>query len=194
MGEGVAMGPRNLCVVGWGLALALTVSPVRAQTQPQAPTIVVNDPAAQSSALRIQVPMGDAGEAVDVSTDGPCGELQRESCDRAGRSFLIAAAAYAVVCVVLALLLNRLFYRRNTFGYAANTLVPVGVFAVVATVLMGLDPARDPNFVACVACNEFRGAILLSGLAQWPRSVVLGALPVALLSFLGIIILNRRAT
>ncbi len=59
---------------------------------------------------------------------------------------------------------------------------------------MGLDPARDPNFIACVACNEYRGAILLSGLAQWPRSVVLGAIPTALLSFIGILILNRKAS
>lgn len=189
------MRPRRSGLLGWMLALAIVAGdPSAIAQQPQTPSITVNDPAGPAPVVRVQVPVGGTTATVDVGPDGPCGELQRESCDRAGRSFLIAAAAYAALCVVFALLLNRLFYKRNSFGHAGNTLLPVALFSVVATVLMGLDPARDPNFIACVACNEYRGAILMSGLAQWPRSVVLGAIPTAVLSFLGILILNRKAS
>ncbi len=189
------MRPRRSGLLGWVLALAVLAGDPAAIAQRQpTPSITINDPAGPTPSVRVQVPVGGTTTAVDVEPDGPCGELQRESCDRAGHSFLIAAAAYALLCVVFALLLNRLFYKRNSFGHTGNTLLPVALFAVVATVLMGLDPARDPNFIACVACNEYRGAILLSGLAQWPRSVVLGAIPTALLSFIGILILNRKAS
>lgn len=182
-----------------GFALLMVIvlwTPWAGAQQNQAPSITINDPAGASPSVRVEVPVGGttAGSHEDPPP-GPCGELQRESCDRAGRSFLIAAAAYGVLCVILALLLNRFFYKRNSFGQAGNILVPVALSATLATVLMGLDPARDPNFVACVACNEYRSAILLSGLAQWPRSVVLGALPVATLSFLVIVgVLNRRSS
>lgn len=163
--------------------------PVAAQQPPSQPSVTVIDPTGPAPAVQVQVPLGGAEGQTDPV--GPCGELQRESCDRAGRSFLIAAAAYALLCAIAALLLNRIFYRKGTFGQGLNILVPIVLGATAATLLMGLDPARDPNFIACLACTDYRSAILLSGLANWPRALVLGALPVGLLSFFGILILNK---
>jgi len=180
--------------LGWVLSVGLLLGAPLANAQPNGavPSITITDPGGAPAVGTPSPAVPDGTPTQDAV--GPCGELQRESCDRAGKSFLIAAAAYAALCVVFALLLNRLFYKKGTFGQVGNVFVPVALFATVATVLMGLDPSRDVNFTACIACNEYRGAILLSGLATWPRSVVLGALPVGLLSFVGIVILNRRAT
>lgn len=182
------LSPLALAVV---IAALCQPSLVAAQQPPATPTITITDPAGPAPTVQVQVPLGGQGSPITPETAGPCGELQRESCDRAGRSFLIAAAAYALLCTVIALLLNRFFVRRGTFGQGLNILVPVVLMATAATLLMGLDPARDPNFVACLACVDYRSAILLSGLANWPRALVLGALPVALLSFIGIVILNK---
>lgn len=183
-----SLSPLALAIV---IATLCRASPVAAQQPSPSPTITITDPAGPAQTVQVQVPVGGQGSPTTVEVAGPCGELQRESCDRAGRSFLIAAGAYALLCTVIALLLNRLFVRRGTFGQGLNILAPVVLMATAATLLMGLDPARDPNFVACLACTDYRSAILLSGLANWPRALVLGALPVALLSFIGIVILNK---
>jgi len=176
-----------------GLNLILSSHAAIAQQNGSTPTITINDPGGSAPSVTLRTQVAGTPVGVEVSA-GPCGELQRESCDRAGRSFLIAAISYAVVCILLAILLNRILYKRATFGHAGNVVIPVLLFATIATLLMGLDPAKDPNFIACIECGEYREAILLSGLARWPRSVVLGAVPVGLLSLLAILLINKKST
>ena len=153
---------------------------------------------------------GDAGTVTDTDEEGEpidgdepetgvspemddsvCGELNSDDCRRAGRSFLIAFIAYDVGALLLALGLYWVFSRRGSFRQLVNLFIPLVLFPAAAVVLVALDPMRDPNFASCVACEDYNSALILAGMGDWPRALVLGAAPVAFAYFVIVLIWNR---
>ncbi|MCC7534627.1 MAG: hypothetical protein IT379_00355 [Deltaproteobacteria bacterium] len=146
-------------------------------------------------------PGGDDGEPIDGDEpetgispemdDSACGELNADDCRRAGRSFLIAFIAYDVGALLLALGLYWVFSRRGSFRQLVNLFIPLLLFPAAAVVLVALDPMRDPNFASCVACEDYSSTLILAGMGDWPRALILGAAPVAVAYFLIVLIWNR---
>lgn len=176
------------CLVFASATFTLTASHAEAQD---------DDPSAATDAG----PSADDGEPIDGDEPDPgispemgdsvCGELVVDDCRRAGRSFLIAFIAYDVGALLLALGLYWVFSRRGSFRQLVNLFIPLVLFPAAAVVLVALDPMRDPNFASCVACEDYASTLLLAGMGDWPRALILGAGPVAFLYFVIVVIWNR---
>lgn len=172
-----------VATVAWLLVSFGAVAAIGQEQQPA--------PAPPAQGQVMDAAQGSPDALGEPAEGGTCGDLARVDCDRAGRSFLIAAVAYGILSLLIACLSYWFLSTRGTFTQTVNFFVPMFTFAVVATVLVALDPARDGNFLSCIACPDYQKAILLSGVAAWPRGILLGGLPVLALYFVTVVIWNR---
>lgn len=114
-----------------------------------------------------------------------------DDCSRAATSFWIALAAYDVGMLLLAFFFYWTLSRRGSWNALWRFLVPLILFSAGALVLVALDPARDPNYLACLADTENARLIPLSGLSAWPRGLVLGLVPVLIAHVLVVLLYNQ---
>lgn len=128
-------------------------------------------------------------EARDVVPTSGCPNLSERVCQKANTSLLAMCGGYVLACFLLGLLMNSWWSRRGTSQPWVRFLVPLLVFSIVGGLLVGFDPLQSTNLKCCLGSATFRAVIFLGDSAP-ARAVVLGALPIACLYAVFVVVIG----
>ena len=103
-------------------------------------------------------------------------ELNADVCQDASRSFLISCLTIAAVVAVLAVVLKRVWDRRQTLSPALRLGMSLGLAFAISSAAVAFNPFKPQYFLDCVEDLQFSRFVLMANVSPVPRGLVLGGL------------------
>ena len=111
----------------------------------------------------------------ETTTSGQI-ELNADVCHDASRSFLIACLTIAAVVAILAVLLTRMWDRRQTFSPGLRLGLSLALTFAISSLAVAFNPFKPQYFLDCIENLEFSRFVIMANVAAVPRGLVLGGL------------------
>lgn len=125
----------------------------------------------------------DKAPETDTAPSGTCEFITKETCGKSNTSQFLTSGAYVFASVLLFSLVRMWWNKKGTSTIAVRLLVPMALAAIVAGVLVALDPARGQDLRCCIETAVFKGEVFMADSAPG-RVAVLGVVPAIVLFFL----------
>lgn len=103
-------------------------------------------------------------------------ELNADVCHDASRSFLIACLTIAAVAAILAVLLKRVWDRRQAMSPGLRLGLSLALAFVISSIAVAYNPFKPQYFLDCIEDLEFARFVMMANVAPVPRGLVLGGL------------------
>jgi formate-dependent nitrite reductase membrane component NrfD len=111
----------------------------------------------------------------ETTTSGQI-ELNADVCHDASRSFLIACLTIAAVVAILAVLLKRVWDRRQAMSPGLRFGLSLALAFVISSLAVAFNPFKPQYFLNCIEDLEFARFVVMANVAAVPRGLVLGGL------------------
>jgi hypothetical protein len=111
----------------------------------------------------------------ETTTSGQI-SLNAGVCQDASRSFLIACLTIAAVVAILAVLLKRVWDRRQAMSPGLRLGISLALAFVVSSAAVAFNPFKPQYFLDCIEDLEFARFVVMANVAAMPRGLVLGGL------------------
>jgi hypothetical protein len=103
-------------------------------------------------------------------------ELNAGICSDASRSFLIACLTIAAVVAILAVVLKRVWDRRQAMSPGLRLGLSLALAFVISSLAVAFNPFKPQYFLNCIEDLEFARFVMMANVAAVPRGLVLGGL------------------
>ncbi len=164
------------------IALAALAVSARVEAQPAKDPFAPEEGSGSSSGPGSGSASPDSTTATAVPSKG-CEYITKETCSKSNTSQYVTSGAYVFGSVLVFSVVRMWWNRKGTSTIGVRLLVTMALAAIVAGVLVALDPARGQDLRCCVETAVFKGEVFLSGSAPG-RVAVLGVVPAVVLFFL----------
>jgi hypothetical protein len=120
-------------------------------------------------------------------------QLNADICEGASRSYLIASLTIALVVAVLAVLLKRLWDRRQSWSPGVRTGLSIALAFILSSALVAWNPVEPQYYAYCLQSMQFSRFVLMANVAAIPKGLVLGGLVSVVFYLLITVLLNLLA-